>query len=227
MAIQAFVTSVYSAIVSWTYILLTILIVYKIISFFTGSGGGGGLFGGKGGKDKYDNDSRRIIDDISEDDKKKRKEKDKNDEPGGLDVTNPSYVKVIVWDEDDNPIQRAKVKITPARMKKRKWLKTKMEWREYGGLTGPDGIWPSGGKAEQIGSGTINIEVSKVKFYNITWFSKGRYYQKKDYELIAGEENEIVIILARKGEKAEWFEPKVLEVKSIDDKTMMVKGIIK
>jgi nitrogen fixation-related uncharacterized protein len=222
MAAEQFITSAYAAIVSWTYILLTILLIVKIVQFFTG-GGAGWPWGGKG---KYD-DSGRTRDDISPDDKRRREEDEKSGKSEGLDVENPGLVQVIVLDEDDNPIQGAKVSITPARMHKRRWLRTKKEWVRYGGLTSPDGVWPGGGKPENVGSGTVTVTVSKRNFFVGSWFRFGRYYQKKDYEIIGKEKHDIVVIMKRKGEKAEWFEPKILEIKPVDEKIMRVKGIIK
>jgi len=229
MAAEQFIQNAYGAIVSWTYILLTILLIVKIIQFFTG---GGGLFGGKGGGGEGSGGSggggRNNPDRVSPEEEKTIKKKKKLGEPEGLDVENPGFVKVIVLDTDDNPIQGAKVRITPANMRKRRWFRTKRDWREYGGLTGPDGVWPSGGRFESVGSGSVIISVTKTNWYNITftWFNRDRFYEKKYYEIIPGQQHEITVIMDRKGEKAEAFEPKIWEVAPVDDKTMKVKGII-
>jgi hypothetical protein len=59
MAAEQFITSAYGAIVSWTYILLTILLIVKIVQFFTGGslfGIGGGDGGGGGGGRRPDDE---------------------------------------------------------------------------------------------------------------------------------------------------------------------------
>ncbi len=222
MAIQI-VTSIYTTIVSWTYIILVILIVAKIIQTVTG-----GKFGGskEGDRDNnlYDPESK-IKNGLSDKDKE---DLEKNGGgTNGLDDSNPGQVKVIVKDEDDNPIQGAVVSITPANMSKRKGkiFAKRKEWREYGGRTGPDGEWPSGGGYENVGSGSAILKVSKTKWYNIIWFTD-RYYDSKYIEIVPKEQY-YVIIMRRQGEKAEWFEPKVLEVTKLNDNEMRVKGIIK
>ncbi len=220
MAVEQFVMSAYATIVSWTYVLLVILIIVKIIQFFSG----GSLFGGEGGKDSTSSRDR-VRDDVSPDDKRKRKEDEKNGKSEGLDVEKPGFVQVLVWDEDNNPVQGAKISITPARMHKRRWLRTKKDWREYGDLTGPDGVWPGAGKYETIGSGSVTIEVTKSGLFNWGWFYQGRFYQKKDYEILPNEKHEIVVIMGRQGEKAEWFEPKILDV-NVTDQDIKLKGII-
>ena len=225
MVAESFILNAYATIVSWTYVLITILIIYKIITFFTG----GSILGKLGGSKDWrkDDDSKRIIDDIPPEDKKKRKENEKKGAPEGIDLENPGFVQVIVLDEDDNPIQGAKVKIIPARMRKRKWLRKRKEWREYTGLTGPDGVWPSMGQYEPIGSGSVTLTVTKRNLFIISWFRNGRYYQKTDLEIMPGEKREIIVHMKRKGEKPEWFEPKILEIKPGDENTMILKGIIK
>ena len=228
MAVEPFVTNIYSAIVSWTYVLLVILLIAKIIDAV----GGGNLFKGKGGDDDSgrggggDDDSKRTKNGISDEDKK---ELEKNGGgTDGLDHENPGFVQVVVRDEDDNPISGAVVSITPANMNKRKGkiFAKRKEWREYGGRTGPDGVWPSGGKPAPVGSGSAMLKVSKTKWYNITWFNKGRYYDTKYIEIIPKEEQAYVVIMKREGEKAEWFEPKVLEVTQLNANDMRVKGRI-
>jgi hypothetical protein len=226
MVAEQFIQNAYGAIVSWTYILLTILLIVKIIQFFTG-----GSFGSWGKDKDTDPESKKYKPDrVSPEEEEKIIKKKKLGEPEGLDVENPGFVKVIVLDTDDNPIQGAKVRITPANMRKRRWGRTKRDWREYGDLTGPDGVWPSGGRFESVGSGSVIISVTKTNWYNITWyitwFNRDRFYEKKYYEIIPGQQHEITVIMDRKGEKAEAFEPKIWEVAPIDDKTMKVKGII-
>lgn len=228
MVAEQFIQNAYGAIVSWTYILLTILLVVKIIQFFTG---GGGLFGGKGGEGGGsgggDGGGRgNNPDTVSPPQQTTLTQQQQLGAPEGLDVENPGFVKVIVLDTDDNPIQGAKVRITPANMRKRRWGRTKRAWREYGDLTGPDGVWPSGGRFESVGSGSVIISITKTNWYNITWFNRDRFYEKKYYEIVPGQQHEITVILDRKGEKAEGFEPKIWEVAPVDDKTMKVKGII-
>jgi len=61
MVVESFVTSIYSAIVSWTYILLVILIVVKIINFVTG----GSILGNRGGEEREESrtgNERRLSD---------------------------------------------------------------------------------------------------------------------------------------------------------------------
>jgi len=223
MAVEQFVTNAYSTIVSWTYILIVILIVAKIIQFFSGKS----LLGsGKGNGDGDDRSSKSKKDnDLSPEDKEDLK---KNGKAGqGLDTENPGFVQVIVQDSDDNPIPEAKVSIKPANMRKRKWIFFKKKnWREYGGLTGADGVWPGGGEHEPVGSGSAILKVSKKHWYTIVWFNRGKYYQQKYVEIIPDKEQYFVVKMKREGKEAEWFEPKVLNVEIRGDK-MKVRGIIK
>jgi hypothetical protein len=226
MAVEQIMQAVYSYLLGWTGVILVILLIAKIIQSLGGMGGGS-WFGKKG--DDADTPS-------SGDGKTKKEKKDSNpDDPSGngtegLDIKNPGMIKVLVLDTDDNPLQGVTVRVTPARMWKRHWgiFKTKKNWREYRGVTGPDGTWPSRGQYQQIGSGSIRIQASKIDYTIIlTAINSGAYEQGTDYEILPKEQYEVVVTMQRKGEKAEWFEPKVLSVVSEGEESLHVTGIIK
>ncbi len=69
MAAEQFITTAYAAIVSWTYILITILLIVKIVQFFTGGGIGWPL--GRG-RDRYDGGGRRRRDEENIDPARRR-----------------------------------------------------------------------------------------------------------------------------------------------------------
>jgi hypothetical protein len=218
---QGLILDIYSILVSWTYILLIILVVAKIFMWMTGSrifkGGGGDGGNGDAGKKKKSSDGSDN-DDSDDKDNKNKKSKE------SLDVDKPGFVKVLVVDADDNPISGAQVRIVPARMIQRHWgiFKTKKDWRQYGGVTGPDGTWPSRDKYQPVGSGSVTISASKAGWITVQ-------YQQTDYEIKEGEHYDIIISLSRKGEKAEQFEPKILSIEPdpSDPNKMIVKGVVK
>ena len=60
MVAESFILNAYATIVSWTYVLITILIIYKIISFFSGVKPGGLMSGrNKGDENEYDKNVRK------------------------------------------------------------------------------------------------------------------------------------------------------------------------
>ncbi|MBN2459717.1 hypothetical protein JXB28_05520 [Candidatus Woesearchaeota archaeon] len=114
MAAEQFIINAYAAIVSWTYILLTILLIVKIIQFFTGGGLGWG--GGRTTNPERDPDGEYKNEpgkDTGKD--KERKQKKAKNEYTNLDVNRSGRVKFKVQDQEKRPVSNAEIIIAPTR----------------------------------------------------------------------------------------------------------------
>ena len=220
MPVDQFALEAYRTLVSWTYVLLVILLIVKAIQFVSGRGFSGSRETTRPGTSTSDN--------VSPDDNRQRNELGRLlGAQKGLDVKHPGFVRILVMDENGNFLPGARISIIPARMRKRKWHgKTKGEWREYGGTTGPDGTWPGGGQFANVGAGSVVIKVKKKDYMIVSWLFNKTYYQEKDFEILPNEKHEIIIVMARKGEEDEAFEPHIENIEFEKDRTKLTGKVV-
>jgi hypothetical protein len=208
MAVEAFVQNAYSSIVSWTYVLITILLVVKIIQFFTGGslfgtgkdggggGGGGGGDGGGTGKDK----------------EKERTARDKFEEG----IKNPAYLKVWVTNEDDKNVSGVEITVFAKGFKGE---------HKYGPFkTGPDGLYPEKDFLRVPSGVPITVKwnywLPKEEKYKsqkrsrlfLGTTKKRRFWDHTDITLGPGEEKTFEIRLPFQSEYPEGFEPFIRDV---------------
>jgi hypothetical protein len=214
MAVEQFVMSAYATIVSWTYVLLVILIIVKIIQFFSGGSlfGGGGKDGdGRGGSGKGDGGDGKG----SKDKEESKKEKKKREFEEGIE--NPAYLRFLVRNKDDKSVQGADVTIFAR--------KHKGEVKYGPTATNKDGLVPSDGSYLRVPSGIPNrIEViywlSRAEKYKsgkrsralLGLSKKRRFVVKENVTLKAGEEVTHTINLPFQSEYPEGFEPFIINV---------------
>ena len=234
-------TNMAASILSLFVTALTILFIVKIVLIFTSMGGFGGGKGGKdkGSEDKKSKDKKETSDENNMPiDKKAQDKQDKKVKKDKFDPYNTGQVKFLVCDEDDNPIQGAMITLEPTYAKKGKywlvpsgmgkWAKNKDTWRKYGPyITNANGYAPSRDQYEEIGSGTLKLEVYK-KHFIILPLDKDERHQIKHYtiEIKPSTQRLIIITMARKGEKDELFEPHIEDI-TLDNEQLNRTGVIR
>jgi hypothetical protein len=117
MAAEQFIQSTYGALVSWTYLLLSILIFVKLIQLASSLGLGKGLgsllnFANKGGGDgeKIAREPNTTDETRSDPEKQKKKAEAEKFEQG---MENPAFLKVWVMNLDRQNVEGAEVDVIP------------------------------------------------------------------------------------------------------------------
>ena len=203
------------AVLSYTITALTILAIVKVFHMFTGGKGLGGLFKG-GGKDKGGNtgNTSNTSNTVAPGKKPTLAEKSAaRMARDHFDPSNPGKVKFLVCDEDDNPVQGARITVKPKFGRRSRywalpaaWTPNRDTWREHTLRTNADGFAPSRNAYESIGSGVVTVEV----------IARGFILLKENYqpsvEILPQEEQVIIITMRGRGEKDDLFEPIVRNV---------------
>jgi hypothetical protein len=223
MAIQGFVLQVYSTMVSWTYILIIILLIAKLFIWITGGslgkgwGGGGGGSGnspGSGNNSGKGNNPNTNTRDENDPDPN-------NPESGG--TTGP--VRVVVQDISRNPIPGVLVKIYHQGDRSQNGFIRKFRLSvlraPYQARTDNNGVADFG----KIPSGNVIFELFKEGYSVATAGAmqilsvlrgKSRYFWS---QRTLEKENEqlITFTLGREGEEAKGFEPHIERVQFMNN----------
>lgn len=141
--------------------------------------------------------------------------------PKGLDYTQPVHVRVLVTNADDNPIPKAQVRIfaLDKPMLQRALGISTAERPIHGGMTGPDGCYPSRPSYLVLGTGPIRIKVK-------TPFGDAR----EDHWVYRPEDGSVVefqIGIARRGSRGDAAEPHIEDVKATDDGYLRMTGVVR
>ncbi|MFH1174111.1 MAG: hypothetical protein V1725_03205 [archaeon] len=160
---------------------------------------------GSDGSGKNGNDGKNGGD--GEDGKKgKSKKTGLPDDPSLFDPKNPCTIQIHVEDNDQNPVKGANIRLIPTGIDKRTGVfKKNKYYMEITGMTNPDGFWPDNTKAKSIPSGKYKLIVSAGAFSS----------HEEDLFPTGGEFVSLNVVLKKKGEKDEWFEPKIHYVRDV------------
>jgi hypothetical protein len=227
-AILPIVNDIYSALISWTYVLLAILIIVKLVQlamsfgFIKGLGGGGGSGsggGGSGGSGGEDDPDKK---------KKEKTEREKFEEG----IENPANLKVWARNQEDKNLDGVEITIYAKKNKK--------DYKYGPHTTNRDGLVPATGEYMKVPSG-VPIAIKYVFWLDrdekyksnkrslwLLGLSKRRKFANTDtITLGAGEERIHEIKIKVSSEYAEGFEPVILEVDTTSEPGIMkTKGKI-
>ncbi|MBN2051983.1 hypothetical protein JW756_00595 [Candidatus Woesearchaeota archaeon] len=218
MAAEQFITNAYSAIVSWTYILIVILIVAKIIQFFSGKSLLGNTGGGGGDDDTGSNGKKKKKpkpEEEEEDDKKKFDKKE--GESHGV----AGNIKVIVQDISRTGLPGVLVKIYPrlnrgpnAFVRKFRLAVIKAPYQkrtDNNGVTTFEGV-PAGDVIfELFKEGHTFARAGVMRVFSVTR-GRNRYFWSQ-MRLQEGKDELVTFTFGREGEEAHGFEPVIENVR--------------
>ncbi|MBR9693295.1 hypothetical protein GOV07_05220 [Candidatus Woesearchaeota archaeon] len=240
MPIPDAAVEIFKVLFEWLEVIIIFVIIYMIVNLFTDGKGFSGLkdlFGGGGGGGDKTSSNRRPSG-KAEKEFKEEKTDDKEpaeevktkpeDDANGLDVANPGLLQVRAYEEGTGtPLSGVTFHIFPKGHKKESdETKDDPRFMHIHGTTDPKGLYPPGGEPIPIGGGVVEIHASKAKWWNVTWFARGKYHQHTEALIQKGQTTIIPLVFRRKGEKPDFFNPFIMQVKEEDGKVVF-EGQIK
>jgi hypothetical protein len=173
--IQDLAAPLFRDIITWTILILWLLLFVKLVQVF-GSLGGLGSFGGKKNKEPKDKKEEKI--DEPDDDKEDIKKNTNNYEKIGLDPNKSGKMLFCAMDKDNNPLMGVRIYVWP--LNRNLWKRiTHKEYRnKYFGETGANGFLP---EPHYLPAGEWKIQGVKLfwKQKQIFSFKSARHYNKK------------------------------------------------
>ncbi|MBU1198255.1 MAG: hypothetical protein KKF46_03560 [Nanoarchaeota archaeon] len=175
---DSFVINAYGAIVSWMHVLIIFLIIYKVITLFSGAGS---LFGKRGGKDRTKEPWRDPDGSTTKEPKKspkeiKEEEKRKRWEEG---IENPAFLRVWVRGDHDRSLRGAEVTV---------YCKVNKKDTKIHLITNKDGIAPATGAVPEEHGGFLTVTSGlPIRVEAVYWIPWNEWYKsEKRSKLTAG-----------------------------------------